>query len=65
MSIQNLAIQHFIYGPTRSLLAGASLSYAVYNERYLEIPLTIFTPSMYAGYHLFKNKDEVVKWLGI
>jgi hypothetical protein len=63
MPIQSLAVQHFVYGATRSLFAGASLCYAIKNEKYLQVPLTILFPSVYAGYHLYKNKDNIVEWL--
>lgn len=52
---------NFVYGTTRNLLAGATLCYAIDNEKYIHIPLAIIFPSIYAGYHLFKNKDEVIK----
>jgi hypothetical protein len=54
-------VHNFVYGTTRNVLAGASLCYAIENEKYIEIPLIIFFPSIYAGYNLFKNKDEVIK----
>lgn len=63
MSIQNFAIQHYVHGVTRNLLAGASLCYAIQNEKYLQVPLTILFPSIYSGYHLYKNKDSIVEWL--
>ena len=47
----------------RNIIGGAGLSYAIEKEKYMEIPLTIFFPSMYAGYHLFKNKDDVIKMI--
>lgn len=52
---------NFVYGTTRNLLAGAGLCYSIENEKYIHIPLTIFFPSIYAGYNLFKNKDDVIK----
>ena len=52
---------HFVYGTARNLLAGAGLCYSIENEKYIHIPLTIFFPSIYAGYNLFKNKDDVIK----
>jgi hypothetical protein len=45
------------------MISGAGLSYAIEKEKYTEVPLTIFFPSMYAGYHLFKNKDDVIKMI--
>jgi hypothetical protein len=62
-TIQNLAVRHYIFGSTRNILAGAGLCYALQREKYIEVPLTIFFPSIYAGYHLYYNKDNVVKWV--
>jgi hypothetical protein len=47
----------------RNLLLGGGLCYAVENKRYIEIPVTFLVPSIYAGYHLFKNKGHVATWL--
>jgi hypothetical protein len=63
MNVQT--IQHYFFGSTRNIIAGASLCYSIQNERYLEIPLTILLPSIYAGFHLYKNKDEIVDWVHI
>jgi hypothetical protein len=63
MTIQNIAIQHYVFGTTRNILAGAGLCYSIQNEKYLEIPLTILFPSIYAGYHIYKNNEKVVKWV--
>lgn len=63
MSIQGLAIQHYMHGVTRNLLTGASLCYAIKNETYLQVPLTILFPSIYSGYHLYKNKENVIDWI--
>ena len=59
--MHSIAVHNFVYGTTRNLLAGASLCYAIDNEKYIQIPLAIIFPSIYAGYHLFKNKDDVIK----
>jgi hypothetical protein len=58
--MQNIT-HHFVYGTMRNMIGGAGISYAIEREKYMEIPLTIFFPSIYAGYHLFKNKDDVIK----
>ena len=60
MSVQNIAIQHFVHGTTRNILAGAGLSYAIQTEKYHHVPLTIIFPSIYCGYHLFKNKETIL-----
>ena len=56
-------ISHHFYGSTRNILAGAGLCYAIQREKYVEVPLTIIFPSIYAGYHLFKNKDDLVNFI--
>ncbi len=56
-------IQHYVYGTTRNFIAGASLYYAIERQKYLEIPLTILLPSIYAGYHVFKNKEHIIQRL--
>jgi hypothetical protein len=58
--MQNIS-HYFVYGTMRNMISGAGLSYAIEREKYTEVPLTIFFPSIYAGYHLFKNKDDVIK----
>ena len=50
-------------GSIRNVLLGAGLCYAVKNERYTHLPVIFLVPSIYAGYNLYDNKDEVVKWL--
>jgi hypothetical protein len=61
--MQNLPTQYYVYGTVRNILAGAGLSYAVETKRYIEIPLTLFVPSVYAGYHVYKNKEDILRWM--
>jgi hypothetical protein len=63
MNIQT--IQHHFYGSTRNIIAGAALCYSIQNKRYIEAPLTILFPSIYAGYHLYKNKEHIADWVNI
>jgi hypothetical protein len=56
-------ITNYHLGSIRNVLLGAGLCFAVQNERYTHIPIIIIVPSIYAGYNLFENKDNVVKWL--
>ena len=56
-------ITNYHLGSFRNLLLGAGLCFAVQNERYIHLPVIILVPSIYAGYNLFENKDNVVKWL--
>lgn len=56
-------ITNYHLGSIRNVLLGAGLCYAVQNEKYTHVPIIIFAPSIYAGYNLFENKDDVVKWL--
>ena len=39
------------------------MGYAAQREKYLQVPLAFFFPYFYGGYHLYKNKDSVVKWV--
>ena len=50
------------YTAFRSLLLGAGLCYAIGEEKYLHLPVTVVFPSVYAGYQLYKNKDAVAEW---
>jgi hypothetical protein len=56
-------ITNYHLGSFRNLLLGAGLCFAVQNERYIHLPVIVLVPSIYAGYNLFENKDNVVKWL--
>jgi hypothetical protein len=49
--------------PTRSFILGAGLYYSVSIEKYWHIPLVILFPSAYAGYHSFKNKEIIRKYI--
>lgn len=57
----NHAVSHFTM--TRSLLAGAALAWSVKNENYSHIPLILFAPSMYTGYHVYQNKEELIAFV--
>jgi hypothetical protein len=49
--------------PSRSFLLGAGLYYSISLEKYWHVPLVILFPSAYAGYHTFKNRDAVKKFI--
>jgi len=53
-------ISHYLYGWPRSFFMGASLCFAVQNEKYWEMPLIILFPTAYSGYYAFKNKDDIL-----
>jgi hypothetical protein len=57
----NHAISHFTM--TRSLLAGAALAWAIKKENYIHIPLIFLAPSMYTGYHVYQNKEELIAYV--
>ena len=42
-----------------NLFVGAGLAHAVQEKKYWEMPLPLFFPSAYAGYHLFKNRKAL------
>jgi hypothetical protein len=56
-------IANYHLGSIRNVMLGAGRCFAVQNERYTHIPLICLVPSVYAGYNLYENKDDVVKWL--
>ena len=60
---KTMSHQIFHYTTTRSFILGAGLYYSVSIEKYWHIPLVILFPSAYAGYHTFKNKDAVRKYI--
>ena len=68
MQLQRLAepikfITNYHLGSIRNVMLGAGLCFAVQNERYTHLPVIFLVPSIYAGYNLYENKDDVVKWL--
>ena len=61
--MNNAIVTQYIYGTSRNLLLGAGLSYAWSKENYIHIPIIFFAPSIYAGYHLYENKEAVRRFL--
>ena len=53
----------YVFGTQRNILLGAGLSFAVERKEYMHIPLVAIFPSIYAGYHLYKYRYDVVSWL--
>lgn len=57
---------YYIFGPTRNILLGASLAYAVEKkENYLHFPIILLFPSIYAGYNIYNNKENIKQWFHI
>ena len=56
-------LTHQLLTPSRSFLLGGGLYYSLSIEKYWHIPLVILFPSAYAGYHTFKNRDAVKKFI--
>ena len=54
---------NYFFGTTRNLLLGAGMCYAWKKERYYHVPLVMFVPSIYAGYHIYENKEIIRDWL--
>ena len=54
-----LIIHHF-NGTARNVLCGMSLCYVVKKEQYMDIPLILLFPAIYAGYRAYENKDAIV-----
>lgn len=69
MSFQRFTTESFKYtttyviGTWRNVLLGAGLSYALEREEHTHIPLIIIFPSIYAGYHAYRNKDAFIDWM--
>jgi hypothetical protein len=55
-------ITHYVMGFPRSIVLGMGLSYAIEKENYLHVPLTILFPTAYAGYHAYKNRNDIMRW---
>ncbi len=49
-----LQLHHF--GPLRNILLGAGLAYAAQKEKYWHLPIAFVVPSVYAGYHAYKQR---------
>ncbi len=49
--------------PFRSILAGSGFAYAIEKEKYVELPVAFIFPAVYAGYHLYKNKNDFMTFL--
>ena len=50
-------------GVISNLFAGMGMSYAIYgNEKpkYLQVPIAYMFPSMYVGYHSYKNRQKII-----
>ncbi len=60
--IRSTTQRHVLFTTTRSFLCGAGLAYAISNEKYIHIPLTVIVPSAYAGYQAYKNRNEIAAW---
>ena len=43
------------------LLLGCGLSYVLEEKKYAHIPIVVFFPSIYCGYNIYKNREEVIK----
>lgn len=61
MKIKELAgtirLHHYTW--QRSVLMGAGLAYAWSTDRAIHTPLIVLVPSVYAGYHTYKNRQGV------
>ena len=56
-------ITNYIVGTPRNVLLGIGLAHAIQNEYYTHIPLIFLTPSVYAGYNAYNNKDNIITWM--
>ncbi len=53
----SIRLHHYTW--QRSLLMGAGLAYAWSTDRAIHTPLIVIAPSVYAGYHTYKNRNEI------
>ena len=56
-------IRLIIHSSINGLLIGAGICYTIQSEKYIHIPLVILFPSVYTGYHSYKNKDKILEWI--
>ena len=42
-----------------NLLFGAGISYAIQEGNIYQTPIVLFFPGAYAGYHMYKNRDQL------
>jgi len=61
--MQRTIVNNYIFGTTRNLLLGAGAYYAIHNNKYEHLPIIIFFPSIYAGYHMYENKEAIIRFL--
>lgn len=55
--ISNFSNIH-VTGAFRNILLGGGLCYSIEKEKYWHIPIILLSPSIYAGYNLYNNKDS-------
>ena len=56
-------VTNYMFGPTRNILMGMSLAYASEKQNYLHFPIILLFPSIYTGYHIYKNKEIIKNYL--
>ena len=61
--LQSKVITNYVVGTTRNVLLGGGLAYAMQNEFYLHVPVIVVFPSIYAGYQMYSNKNDIVSWI--
>ena len=56
------SIIHKNYFGFNMLFMGAGINYAIENKKYNNIPLIVIMPSIYTGYQIMKNRNEILKF---
>ena len=56
-------VKYMIPSASAMLLLGGGLSYILEEKKYAHIPIVVFFPSIYCGYHIYKNREEVKKYI--
>jgi len=56
-------LTNYVFGTSRNLLLGIGLAYAIERKEYSDIPIIFFFPSVYAGYHLYTERNAIAEWI--
>lgn len=54
---------NFNYGALRNVLLGGATAFALEKGYYLHLPIIFLFPSPYAGYQIYRNREDVLRVL--
>lgn len=63
MVVERPAVRVLFFGPVRNVLMGAGIAYAIEKEKLWQLPIAVVVPSIYAGYHAYKQKSAVLDFV--